>query len=91
MLCWPLFADQQTYSCYACNEWGVGTEIDGDVKSGEVEKLVRELMEGDKGKQMKSKALEWKKLAEEATGSHGSSSTNLDSLMDLMLLKKTSY
>ncbi|KAF3445098.1 hypothetical protein FNV43_RR14791 [Rhamnella rubrinervis] len=92
ILCWPIFADQQTNSWYACNEWGFGIEIDGDVKSGEVEKLVRELMEGDKGKQMKSKALEWKKLAEEATGSHGSSSTNLDSLIDdLMLLRKTSY
>ncbi|KAF3445095.1 hypothetical protein FNV43_RR14788 [Rhamnella rubrinervis] len=88
MLCWPFFADQQTNCWYACNEWGLGMEIDSDVKRNEVEKLVIELMEGDKGKAMKIKALEWKKLAEKATGPTGSSSINLDELVNLMLLGK---
>ncbi|KAK9937753.1 hypothetical protein M0R45_014524 [Rubus argutus] len=91
MLCWPFFADQQTNSYYTCNEWGIGMEINSNVKRDNVEKLVRELMEGEKGKKMKNKVLEWKKLAEEATAPHGSSSTNLDNLVNQVLLKKRTY
>ncbi|KAL6196662.1 hypothetical protein ACLB2K_032276 [Fragaria x ananassa] len=69
LLCWPFYADQQINS-YSCCEWGIGMEIDTDVKRDNVEKLVKELMEGDKGEKMRSKCLEWKKLAEEATAPH---------------------
>lgn len=85
MLCWPFFADQQTNCRFTRVEWGVGMEIDNDVKRDEMAKLVRELMEGDKGRQMKSKAMEWKKLAHEATAQHGSSSKNLDTLVNHVL------
>ncbi|XP_062152315.1 7-deoxyloganetin glucosyltransferase-like isoform X1 [Alnus glutinosa] len=88
MLCCPFFADQQTNCKYACNEWGIGMEIDNGAKRGEVEKIVRELMEGNRGKKMKKKVMEWKKLAEEATGPHGSSSINLDKLVNEVLLSK---
>ena len=70
-----------------CNELWVGLEIDNDVKRGQVEELVRELMEKEKGKEMKSKAMEWKRLAEEATSPQGSSSINLDKLVSQVLLK----
>nr|GMC50570.1 7-deoxyloganetin glucosyltransferase-like [Ipomoea batatas] len=87
MLCWPFFAEQQTNCYYACNKWGIGREIDSNVKRDEVEKLVRELMEGEKGGEMKKKAMEWKKLAEEAaTSSIGSSHINIDKLINLHLL-----
>ncbi|XP_008229788.2 PREDICTED: 7-deoxyloganetin glucosyltransferase-like [Prunus mume] len=89
MLCWPFFGDQQMDCRYTCNEWGIGMEISNDVKRDEVEKLVKELMEGEKGKKMKNKVMEWKKLAEEATGPHGSSSTNLDNLVNQVLLRKS--
>ncbi|XP_068304618.1 7-deoxyloganetin glucosyltransferase-like [Pyrus communis] len=89
MLCWPFFADQQTNCHYSCKEWGIGMEIDNKVKRDELEKLVRELMEGEKGKKMKNKAIEWKTLAEEATGPHGSSSTNLEKLVNQMQLRKS--
>ena len=79
MLCWPFFGNQQMDYRYSCNEWGIGMEISNDVKRDEVERLVRELMDGEKGKKMKNKVMVWKKLAEEATGPHGSSSKNLDS------------
>ncbi|KAB1220339.1 UDP-glycosyltransferase 85A2 [Morella rubra] len=60
--------DQQTNCKYACNDWGIGMEIDNLVKREVVEKLVRELMEGEKGRRMKKKVMEWKNLAVEATG-----------------------
>ncbi|XVE49532.1 hypothetical protein DITRI_Ditri01bG0090200 [Diplodiscus trichospermus] len=46
MISWPFFAEQQTNCRFACTQWGIGMEIDNNVKSDEVEKLVRELMEG---------------------------------------------
>ena len=86
MLCWPSFGDQQTNCRYTCNEWATGMEIDSNVTRENVEKQVRELMEGEEGKKMKKKAMEWKKLAEEATGPGGSSSMNLDRLVTEVLL-----
>ncbi|GAV58544.1 UDPGT domain-containing protein [Cephalotus follicularis] len=87
MLCWPFFAEQQTNCRYCCTEWGIGMEINNDVNRDEVESLVRELMEGDKGKEMKQKAMEWKKMAEESTACpNGSSYKNLEMMINQVLL-----
>ncbi|KAF5199279.1 Glycosyltransferase [Thalictrum thalictroides] len=86
MICWPFFAEQQTNCRYACTDWGIGIEIDNNVKRNEVESVVRELMEGDKGKEMKLKVMEWKMKAEEATSPGGSSYVNLDNLVNQVLL-----
>ncbi|TXG52767.1 hypothetical protein EZV62_021936 [Acer yangbiense] len=87
MVCWPFFAEQQTNCRYTCNEWGIGMEIDNNVKRDEVESLVRELMDGDKGKEMKLKVQEWKKLAHDSiTAPSGSSYINLDKLINQVLL-----
>ncbi|XP_077224300.1 7-deoxyloganetin glucosyltransferase-like [Tasmannia lanceolata] len=86
MLCWPFFAEQQMNCRFACTEWGIGMEIDTDVKREEVESLVRELMEGEKGKVMRKKAGEWKESAEKATISGGSSYMNMERLINEILL-----
>ena len=86
MVCWPFFAEQQT-NCRYCTEWGIGMEIDNNVERGEVEKLVREMMEGEKGKNMKKAAMEWRTKAEEATDPCGTSYLNLDKLVDILLRK----
>ncbi|GFS37739.1 UDP-glucosyl transferase 85A3 [Actinidia rufa] len=78
VICWPFFADQQTNCRYACTDWGIGVEVGYDVKREEVEGLVREMMEGEKGKKMKMKAREWKEKAEEATDVGGSSYINFE-------------
>ncbi|KAB5551597.1 hypothetical protein DKX38_008908 [Salix brachista] len=85
MLCWPFCGDQQTNCRYTCSEWGIGMEIDNNVKRENVKKLVTELMEGEKGEKMKKKATEWRKLAEVASGASGSSSMNLDKLVKEVL------
>lgn len=86
MICWPFFAEQQTNCRYCCTEWGIGMEINSDVKRGEVESLVRELMGGEKGSEMKKKTREWKKMAEAAITSTGSSCMNLDDMINKVLL-----
>ncbi|GFS31334.1 hypothetical protein Acr_00g0016850 [Actinidia rufa] len=88
VICWPFFAEQPTNCRYSCKEWGIGMEIDSDVRREEVERLVRELMEGEKGREMKSAAVEWKRKAEAAAGAGGSSYLNLDKLIREVLLSK---
>ncbi|KAJ0734216.1 putative 7-deoxyloganetin glucosyltransferase [Helianthus annuus] len=88
VLCWPFFAEQQTNCRYSCVEWGIGMEIDTNVKREEVEAQVREIIDGTKGKMMKAKALELKKKAKEAVTIGGSSYLNFDKLVTEILLKK---
>lgn len=89
MICWPFFADQPINCSFACTEWGVGLEIGSNVSRDDVEKLVSEVIDGEKGKKMKNKAVEWKKKAEEATSAvDGSSYMNLDKLVNEILLNK---
>ncbi|XP_077229083.1 7-deoxyloganetin glucosyltransferase-like [Tasmannia lanceolata] len=85
VLCWPFFAEQQTNCRLACTEWAIGMEINNNVKREEVESLVREMMEGEKGMEMRSKAMEWKESAIKATKQGGSSYMNLDKLVKEML------
>ena len=84
MVCWPFFGEQQTNCWFACTKWGIGMEIENNVKRDEVEKLVRELMEGEKGKDMKRKAMEWKTKAEEAAWTGDASHRNLDRLVKVL-------
>ncbi|KAK7301191.1 hypothetical protein RJT34_12052 [Clitoria ternatea] len=88
MICWPFFAEQQTNCRFSCKDWGIGLEIE-DVKRDRIESLVNELMDGEKGKEMKKKALQWKKLAmDAASGPHGSSFLNLENMVRDVLLAK---
>lgn len=76
VICWPFFAEQQTNCRYACTSWGIGVEVNHDVKREEVTRLVEEMIRGDKGKELRKRASEWKKKAEEATDFGGSSYDN---------------
>lgn len=82
MLCYPCFAEQTTNCFFACREWGIGMEINLASKRDEIEGLVRELMEGEKGKKMRKKAMEWKESAVRAVTEGGSSHVNMDKLIE---------
>ncbi|XP_043722112.1 7-deoxyloganetin glucosyltransferase-like [Telopea speciosissima] len=88
VICWPFFSEQPTNCRYSCVHWGIGDEIHQDVKREDVERLVRDLMVGDKGKVMKKKAMEWKKKAEEAITPGGSSHVNFNNMVNDILLPK---
>ncbi|KAJ4715063.1 Glycosyltransferase [Melia azedarach] len=76
VICWPFFAEQQTNCRYSCTTWGMGVEVNTDVKQEDIAKLIKEMMEGDKGKQMRQKAQEWKRKAEASTEIGGRSYKN---------------
>ncbi|CAL4887835.1 unnamed protein product [Urochloa decumbens] len=82
MLCWPFGADQQTNCRFACTEWRVGVEIGSDVKREEVERMVRDVMGGEKGVELRRRAAEWKERAAAAASQPGGSSwVNLERLV----------
>uniref|UniRef100_A0ACD5U1Z3 Uncharacterized protein n=1 Tax=Avena sativa TaxID=4498 RepID=A0ACD5U1Z3_AVESA len=90
MLCWPLFAEQQTNCRYSCVEWGVGMEIGDDVRREVVEARIREVMGGDQGREMKRKAMEWREIGVRATTQPGGgrSLVNLESLFKNVLTEQ---
>lgn len=85
MLCWPFFAEQHTNRRFVCVEWGMGMEVDEDVRREKVEEVVREVMEGERGKVMKENALEWKRKAGVATRVGGESYHDFDRLVNDIL------
>ncbi|KAK1406853.1 hypothetical protein QVD17_38461 [Tagetes erecta] len=90
MICWPFFGDQQPNCWMCCNKWGVSMEIDNNVTSDEVRKLVIELMKGEKGNLMRKKVVEWKNKAKEAcTFPYGSSVANMKKIVHLMQTSTT--
>lgn len=87
IMCWPFFAEQQTNCWFSFEKWGIGMEIDNEVRRNEVAKQVKELMEEEKGKGMAKKAKEWRMLAEEAIkGPNGSSYLDFEKLVNQELL-----
>ncbi|XWS68281.1 hypothetical protein CRYUN_Cryun04dG0077300 [Craigia yunnanensis] len=72
--------EQQMNCLYSCTKWSIGMENNSDVKREKVESLVRELMEGVKGQDLRQKAVDWRS-AEVATSPEGSSCTNFDSIV----------
>ncbi|KAG8363997.1 hypothetical protein BUALT_Bualt19G0080500 [Buddleja alternifolia] len=76
---------EQTNCRFSCVDWEIGMEIDNDVKRDDVELMVKEMMDGEKGKKMKEKATEWKRKAEEAVELGGSSYLNLNKLINEVL------
>ncbi|PKA59467.1 UDP-glycosyltransferase 85A2 [Apostasia shenzhenica] len=84
MICWPFFSEQLTNCRYTCAEWKVGLEI-GNVKREVVEGLIREVLAGEKGKQMKKKSAEWKESAVNACRLTGTSAVNFTKLVNDVL------
>ena len=86
MLCWPFIADQHTNCRYKCAEWGVAMEIGHDVRREAVEGKIREAMDGEKGKEMRRRAAEWREAAVRATRPGGGSYASLEKLVNDVLL-----
>nr|AFJ53006.1 UDP-glycosyltransferase 1 [Linum usitatissimum] len=84
MICCGYFAEQPTNCHFATKVWGIGVEIDPDVKRENISGWVKEMMEGEDGKRMKNKALEWKKKAEVATDIGGSAYESFNRVLNVL-------
>ncbi|KAG5023109.1 hypothetical protein JHK85_019451 [Glycine max] len=81
-----LIANRPTNCRYICNEWEIRIGIDTNVKGEEVEKLMNDLMAGEKENKMRQNIVELKKKAEEASTPSGCSFMNLDKFVKEVLL-----
>lgn len=82
MVVMPQWTDQTTNAKFVQDVWKVGIRVRVDEKGlvgrEEIERCVREVMEGERGMEMKKNALKWRDLAKEAVSEGGSSDKNLD-------------
>ncbi|KDO58792.1 hypothetical protein CISIN_1g022811mg [Citrus sinensis] len=78
IICWPFFAEQQTNCRYASTTWGIGMEVNRDASREDIAALVKEIMEGDKGKLIRQNVQDWRKKAEAATDVGGASFNNFN-------------
>ncbi|XP_057957035.1 UDP-glycosyltransferase 74F2-like [Malania oleifera] len=86
----PQWTDQPTNAKFIADVWKVGVQVKVDEESGiigreEVERCVREVMEGERGKEMKRNAEKWRDLTKEAVSEGGSSDKNIDDFVHKIL------
>ncbi|KAL1544841.1 UDP-glycosyltransferase 74F2-like [Salvia divinorum] len=81
MVVMPQWTDQTTDAKLVQDIWGVGVRVrvgkDGLVGREEVEGCLREVMEEERGKEMKRNASKWRDLAKEAVAEGGTSDLDI--------------
>ncbi|GLT64025.1 hypothetical protein SLA2020_365420 [Shorea laevis] len=82
MVAVPHWSDQSTNAKYIMDVWKIGLKASVDekglVKREAAEHCIREIMEGERGKEIKKNALKWRKLAKETVDEGGSSDKNIE-------------
>ncbi|TVU08895.1 hypothetical protein EJB05_42322, partial [Eragrostis curvula] len=85
MVAMPHWSDQTTNAKYIQDVWCVGMRISPDTKGvvrrEEVERCVREVMEGKRSEEFKNKAIEWSHKAKKAMAEGGSSDINISDFL----------
>ncbi|XP_057810143.1 UDP-glycosyltransferase 74F2-like [Salvia miltiorrhiza] len=89
MVVMPQWTDQTTDAKFVQDVWGVGVRVrvggDGLVRREEIEGCIREVMEGEKGKEVKRNARKWSDLAKEAMSEGGTSDINIDTFISKLI------
>ncbi|KAI3723395.1 hypothetical protein L2E82_34929 [Cichorium intybus] len=97
ILAWPMMADQHLNARMVVEEIKIGLRVEtcdgsvrGFVKSEGLKKMVTELMEGERGKEVRKKVKDVGKAAKEAMAENGSSWRTLDELInDVWTIRET--
>jgi pathogen-inducible salicylic acid glucosyltransferase len=81
----PYWSDQSTNAKYIMDVWKMGlkapTDAKGIVQQDAAEHCIREIMEGERGKEIKKNAFKWRKLAKETVDEGGSFDKNIEEFM----------
>ncbi|ERN20297.1 UDP-glycosyltransferase 74E1 [Amborella trichopoda] len=81
MVAIPQWSDQPTNSKLVSDVWKMGVRVEVDekevVRRGEVERCIREVMEGERGAELRRNARRWRDFAWEAVAEGGSSDKNI--------------
>ncbi|KAL3642131.1 hypothetical protein CASFOL_012946 [Castilleja foliolosa] len=88
LIAMPNFVDQTTNSKFIEGVWGVGVRVrggeNGMVSRDELCKVVKEVVDGDKGKEIRNNAKMWKEYAKEAVDG-GTSAKNIEDIVSRFL------
>lgn len=91
MVVMPQWTDQTTNAKFISDVWNVGLRVEvnqsGIVPKDEIELCIREVMEGEKGKDIKKSSVKWRELAKEAVDEGGSSDKNIEEFVAELLCK----
>ncbi|GAY64718.1 hypothetical protein CUMW_235610 [Citrus unshiu] len=82
MVAMPQWTDQSTNSKYIMDVWKMGlkapTDEKGIVRREAIAHCISEILEGERGKEIKQNAGKWRNFAKEAVAKGGSSDKNID-------------
>ncbi|EEF32572.1 UDP-glycosyltransferase 74E2 [Ricinus communis] len=89
MVAMPQWTDQPTNAKFVTDVWRVGVRVkvdqNGIVTQEEIEKCIREVMEGETGKEMRMNSEKWKELARIAVDEGGSSDKNIEEFVSKLV------
>lgn len=81
MLCWPFFADQQINSRFVSAVWGIGLDMKDLCGRSIVEKMVGEVMEGERSEELRRNAQEMAEMAKKSVAEGGTSYNDFQRLV----------
>ncbi|KAJ0978851.1 hypothetical protein J5N97_014325 [Dioscorea zingiberensis] len=81
MICWPYFADQMINSRFTSEVWRIGVDMKDRCDRITVERMVREVMEGESALRLRSSAAKMGELARKSVEEGGTSRADLESLV----------
>ncbi|CAK9136068.1 unnamed protein product [Ilex paraguariensis] len=89
LLAMPQWTDQPTKAKFIVDVWQVGIRLKVDEKGTvireEIENFINEVMEGERGKELKRNVVKLKELAKEAVDEGGSSTINIEEFVSEVL------
>ncbi|XP_039132273.1 LOW QUALITY PROTEIN: myricetin 3-O-rhamnoside 1,2-glucosyltransferase UGT709G2-like [Dioscorea cayenensis subsp. rotundata] len=81
MICWPYFSDQMINSRFVSDVWRIGLDMKDVCDRNIVERMVREVMEGESALELRSSAARMADLARKSIDENGTSRANFESLV----------
>ena len=81
MVCWPFFADQQINSRFLSKVWGVGVDMKDMCGRSDVERMVRNVMDGEGADKFRRTVREAGEMVKMSAEGGGSSDMNLQKLI----------
>ncbi|KAI5656461.1 hypothetical protein M9H77_25254 [Catharanthus roseus] len=89
MVAMPQWSDQTTNAKLIMDIWKMGIKAQSDdngiVKRDEIEKCIRQVMEGEKGEELRTNATKWKELAKKSVDEKGSSDMNIKEFVNKLI------
>ncbi|XP_040992411.1 mogroside IE synthase-like [Juglans microcarpa x Juglans regia] len=93
MVAMPQWTDQSTNAKYIMDFWKMGLKAPVDekglVRREAAAHCIREIMEGERGEEIKKNAFKWRKLAKEAVDKGGSSDKNIEEFVAKLVARKS--